>query len=261
MDLSGKVAIVTGSTSGVGRGIAASLLENGAHVLITSRRNDAVDQSIAHLGVQFGPERLHGISADVRTIDGVSAIIDATVDRWGKIDILINNAGEPAHRGFFENDDNAWYNDFDLKVMAAVRLVRLAAPTMKSVGGGSIVNIVAHSGKVPRPNSSPTAIMRAGGLALTKILSKELAKDNIRVNAAVLGFIQSGQWEREYHRLGEHGAIQEYYDSHPASSLIPLGKFGTPRDVGSLVSFLCSNEASYISGTAINCDGGSCDVL
>jgi 3-oxoacyl-[acyl-carrier protein] reductase len=261
VNLEGKVAIVTGSTSGVGRGIATSLREDGAHVLITSRRAEAVDTTVRELSGQEGVGRLCGVSADVRTTEGVEAIIATAMAQWGKIDILVNNAGEPAHQGFYENDDDAWYNDFDLKVMAAVRLTRLAGPIMRIAGDGRIINIVAHSGKIPRPNSSPTAIMRAGGLALTKILSKELAGDGIRVNAVVLGFIRSGQWEREFARQEESGSIDRFYEDRSVSARIPLGSFGSPRDVGNLISFLCSDRGSYISGTAINCDGGSCDAL
>jgi NAD(P)-dependent dehydrogenase (short-subunit alcohol dehydrogenase family) len=261
VDIADKIAVVTGSTSGVGQGIAATLHEYGARVLVTSRRAEAVEATIRALSAKGGAERLAGVAADVRQPTGVEAIVEAAMAKWGKIDILVNNAGEPAHRPFALNDDEAWYNDFDLKVMAAVRLTRLVAPLMKKAGDGRIVNIVAHSGKVPRPNSSPTAIMRAGGLSLTKVLSKELAADGIRVNAVVLGFIRSGQWEREHANRSETSSLDTFYEQSAAASQIPLGHFGRPQDVGQLIAFLCSREGSYISGTAINCDGGSCDAL
>jgi len=261
VNLSDKVAIVTGSTSGVGQGIATVLHRQGAHVLITSRRAEAVDATIRALSEQGDDGRLAGVAADVRDPAGIQAIVDRAMAEWGKVDILVNNAGEPAHRPFAENDDQAWYNDFDLKVMAAVRLTRLVAPIMKTHGDGRIVNIVAHSGKVPRPNSSPTAIMRAGGLALIKVLSKELAADGIRVNAVVLGFIRSGQWERDRALHAAEIPLDVFYGQRAASSQIPLGRFGDPQEVGELVAFLGSDAASYISGTAINCDGGSCDAL
>lgn len=261
MNLSGKVAIVTGSTSGVGKGIATVLHRQGANVLITSRRTEAVESTIRALSLNGGEERLAGVAADVRDPLGIQAIVDGVVTKWGKVDILVNNAGEPAHRPFAENDDEAWFRDFELKVMAAVRLTRLAAPIMGREGDGRIINIVAHSGKVPRPNSSPTAIMRAGGLALTKVLSKELAADGIRVNAVVLGFIRSGQWERDQVLNAASTSLESFYEQRASAAGIPLGRFGDPLEVGELVAFLSSDAASYISGTAINCDGGSCDAL
>jgi 3-oxoacyl-[acyl-carrier protein] reductase len=253
-ELRNKVALVTGSTAGVGRGIATVLAREGANVVIVARRQELVDSFVADLCSQYGSGRAIGVAADVGTAEGTQAITAKAQEVFGRIDILVNNAGRPAHRAFSENDDQEWQYDFDLKVMAAVRLSRLVYPVMRKTGGGRIVSILSLGAKIFPANSTPTAVTRAGGLALVKVLSKEFAAGNVLVNAILLGYIKSDQHVRRWESAGAVGSIDEFYAN--LAEKIPLGRVGDPTDVGELVAFLASDRAKYISGAAINCDGG-----
>lgn len=253
-ELEGRIAVVTGATAGVGFGIADILLKRGAKVAVVSRRQNIVSDVTSSFCQIYGEGRAFGVTADVATAEGTSKVVNATMDHWGKIDLLVNNAGRPAHRPFLENDDDEWHADFDLKVMAAVRLSRLVYPHMKLAGGGRIVNILSMGAKVFPENSTPTTVSRAGGLALVKVLSKEFAKGNVLVNAVLLGFVRSEQWVRRWEADGHPGTLEDFYTKMGAA--VPLGRIAVPSDVGEVVSFLASDRASYITGAAINVDGG-----
>jgi NAD(P)-dependent dehydrogenase (short-subunit alcohol dehydrogenase family) len=253
-DLVGRSALVTGGTAGVGRGIVSVLIRSGADVAIVARQKERLDQVVADLCGEYGAGRAIGIAADVCNAHDLTDAVARTVDQFGKIDILVNNAGRPAHRPFVENDDQEWQEDFNLKVMAAVRLARLVHPIMKKEGRGRIINILSLGAKFFPENSTPTSVTRAGGLALVKVLSKEFAKDNVLVNAIMLGFVKSDQWERRWREQGGVGTVDDFYAK--LAERIPLGRVGDPLDVGELVAFLASDRASYINGAAITCDGG-----
>ncbi len=253
-DLLGHSALVTGGTAGVGHGIATVLIRSGAKVAIVARRQELLDAVVAELCREFGADCAIGIAADVSKAEDLNHAVATTVSRFGNIDILVNNAGRPAHRPFAENDDQEWQEDFDLKVMAAVRLARLVHPIMKKAGRGRIINILSLGAKFFPENSTPTSVTRAGGLALVKVLSKEFAKDNVLVNAVLLGFVKSDQWERRWKEQGEVGTVDDLYAK--LAERIPLGRVADPLEVGELVAFLASDRASYINGAAIACDGG-----
>ena len=146
-----------------------------------------------------------------------------------------------------------WYADFDLKVHAAVRLIRLALPGLRAAGGGSIVNVLNTGAKTPPARSLPTTASRAAGLAITKALSKELGPEQIRVNAIMIGLIESGQWRRL--AISRGVSLDELYREMSAAT--PLGRVGTGAEFADLASFLLSARAAFITGTAINLDGGS----
>ena len=173
----------------------------------------------------------------------------------GGLDILVNNAGRSAAAKLADVSDDDWREDFELKVMAAVRLCRRAAPIMKERGGGSIVNASIAAGKAPGAGMLPTSLTRSAGLNLTKSLAQEYAADNIRVNAICIGLLKSAQWDR---RAGD-GDVEALYAE--LSKNVPLGRIGEAEDYGDLVAFLCSARASYITGAAINLDGGLCPVV
>lgn len=258
-DLTNRTAIVTGSSAGVGLGIATVLAERGARVAIVARRAVKVEETVAAINDRFGSDRAIGIVADVGTPEGTKHVVEEAFARWKQISILVNNAGRPAHRPFGESDDAEWQADIDLKLMAFVRLSRLVHPIMKASGNGRIINIMSPGAKVFAENGLPTAATRAGGLALTKVLSKEFAKDDILVNAIVLGFVKSDQWVQRAAGTGRsltapEGSLEKIYAD--LGQRIPLGRVGEPEEIGELVSFLVSDRARYITGAAINCDGG-----
>ena len=179
-----------------------------------------------------------------------------TVEAFGGIDILVNNAGASAAHRLQDLDDAAWQADFDLKIMGAVRMCRLAIPHIRARGAGSIINASIGGGKTPRAGQLPTSLSRAAGLNLTKSLSDELAGDNIRVNAICIGLLKSAQWDR---RATADTPVETLYEN--MSSRIPLGRVGEAEEYADLVAFLASERSSYITGTAINIDGGMCAAL
>jgi 3-oxoacyl-[acyl-carrier protein] reductase len=255
LGLKGKVAIVTGGTEGIGKVTAARLAEEGAMVAICSRRPDAVAAAVAEL--EKAGAQVLGMAADASKAADVEKLVAATVARFGRLDILINNAGTSKRGSFMEHDDAVWSTDFELKVFGAIRAIRLAVPHMKKQGGGRIINITNIGAKQPGGSSTPTTISRAAGLALTKALSKEFAPDNILVNTVCIGKIKSGQHERR--RLKTTESPEVYYAKMGKS--IPLGRVGETVEAANAIVFLASDAASYITGTSINMDGGLSDVL
>lgn len=254
LGLEGKVAIVTGGSDGLGRATAHRLASEGAKVVICGRRADYLAEVAEELSAATGGTVVP-VRADVSVADDCEGLIAATLSQFGGVDILINNAGASAAASFETVSDAAWQADFDLKVMGAVRMCRGVLPSMKARGGGSIINAAISGGKAPLARSLPTTLSRAAGLNLTKSMANEYAADNIRVNAICIGLIKSAQWDR---RAGENG-VDGLYDDLGAR--VPLGRVGEAEDYGDLAAFLCSKRATYITGTAINVDGGMCAVL
>ena len=252
--LDGKVAIVTGGSDGLGRATAHRLASEGAKVAICGRRADYLKDAATALAAETGGTIL-ALPADVTRAEDCETLVKQTVEAFGGLDILVNNAGTSAAFALEKVSDADWQADFDLKVMAAVRLCRTAIPHMQARGGGSIVNAAIGAGKAPAAGQLPTSLTRAAGLNLTKSLSAEFAKDNIRVNAICIGLLKSAQGDR---RAGNR-PVEALYEE--LSARVPLGRVGEAEDYGDLVAFLCSARASYITGTAINLDGGLCPVI
>ncbi len=258
LGLTGKVAVITGGSEGIGKGIAMRLCMEGAKVAICARREIVLADAAAEICAQTGGEVL-AISADVTVPETLTNFIEQTVSDFGKIDILVNNAGRSAGGEFEKTSDETWYADLDLKLMGAVRCTRLVIPYMKANGNGRIINITHPGGKQPGAGSCPTSVSRAAGIALTKALSKELLPHKILVNTVCLTSIKSAQGERAWKAAGSPGTIEEYWQARGTEH--PLGRLGEPDEVGDLVAFLVSERASFITGTAINIDGGLSAVV
>jgi NAD(P)-dependent dehydrogenase (short-subunit alcohol dehydrogenase family) len=252
LGLAGKVVVVTGGSDGLGRALGLGLVAEGARVALCGRDPGRLDATVADLEAAGGDAL--GVVADVARLEDLEALVGRTVTRWGRIDGVVNNAGHGTPpRPVVEVPDEAWSADLDLKVLAAVRLVRLAAPYLR-VHGGSIVNVLAISGRTPGGNSTPSSVSRAAGLALTKALSRELGPDGIRVNAVLIGLVESGQWRRAAE--AQDVTLADLYASMAADAGIPLGRVGHAGEFADLVSYLLSERSSYVNGTAINLDGG-----
>jgi 3-oxoacyl-[acyl-carrier protein] reductase len=255
LGLKSKVAVVTGGSDGIGRATALKLAEEGAHVAICARRKEPLDSVAAEIQ-KFGVQGL-AIAADMSKPADIERFMKAVVDRFGRIDILVNNAGTSKRGAFLELSDEEWSADVELKVFGAIRCSRLAIPHMKKNGGGRIVNITISSAKQPGAQSYPTSVSRAAGLAITKALSKEFAPDNILVNTVCIGKIKSGQHERRYKREGR--TAEAYYAE--AAKDIPMKRVGEADEVATVIAFLVSDAASYVTGSSINLDGGISGVL
>jgi len=258
LGLAGKVAVITGGSEGIGRAAAESLGREGASVVICARRADVLQRAAEDVAESTGA-RIVPIVADVSRTADVEHLIQATVERFGRLDILVHNAGRSATGEFEKLTDADWQDDLDLKLFGAIRTARASIAHMRAAGGGSIVNILNLAAKAPGARSYPTSVSRAAGLALTKALSKEFAADNIRVNGVMIGLIKSGQHERTWRRSNTGDTLEALYAQMGKN--VPLGRVGEAAEVGDLIAFLCSARAAYITGVAINMDGGTSAVV
>ena len=249
LGLKGKIAIITGGSDGLGRASAEKLAAEGARVAICARRKEHLEQEAEAIRKATGGEVL-AHAADVSRASDCERLVDAVVAQWGGVDILFNNAGTSAAAGFEKVSDDDWQFDWDLKVMGAVRMTRLCIPHMKKRGGGAIVNITTVGGKAPRPQALPTSVTRAAGLNLTKSLANEYAADKIRVNTICIGLVRSAQIAKR-----AKGDLEAHYAE--LAKRVPLGRVAPASELADLFAFLVSERATYITGTAVNFDGGS----
>jgi NAD(P)-dependent dehydrogenase (short-subunit alcohol dehydrogenase family) len=258
LELSGKRALITGGSKGIGLATAKRMAQEGAHVVIVGRRRDALNEALdAIKGTAVGSA--YAVSADVSTVDGCARAVEEAIAHMGGIDILVNNAGAGAAGPALNHSDETWTGDLELKLFGALRLARLAVPHMKSAGGGRIVNVTAIQGKQPGPNSGPSSVSRAAGIALTKVLSKELAPDKILVNTVCIGLIESEQIGRGARARFPDLPLDQAFARMGES--VPLGRIGRSEEAGDVITFLCSARASYVTGVAINLDGGASAVV
>ncbi len=263
MGLDGKVAIVTGGSEGIGKAAAERMASEGANVIIVARRQDVLDAAADEIRTATEGEVLP-LSADVTDKGTAARVVNTAVERYGRVDILVNNAGTSMAKGFEDVSDDDWEIDFELKVWGAVRLIRASIPEMRKVGGGRIINVTNLGGRTPGANSMPTSISRAAGIAITKGLSKDLASDNILVNTVCIGLIKSGQHQRRYDaRIVNEPDLDmgDFYAQLAAGRGVPLGRVGEGSEAGDVIAFLASERASYLTGVAINIDGGASAVV
>jgi len=251
LELAGKVVLVTGGSDGLGLALATQLADEGASVAICGRdegRLRAAEERLQGAGGDVLAQR-----ADVAVAADLAAFAEAAVARWGRVDGVVHNAGRAAAGPLESIDDTTWESDIQLKLMAAVRLTRLVLPQLRA-SQGAVLFTLAMAAKAPGGASEPSSVTRAAGMALMKALSKELAPDGIRVNAVLIGLIESGQWVRGAAEAGSE--LGEFYARFAKDAAIPLGRFGRADEFADLGCFLLSARASYLTGTAINLDGG-----
>ena len=254
LNLKDKVILITGGSDGLGFASARLLSQQGAKVVICGRREDYLKEKANLIREETNNEILD-IQCDVTNPNQCKNLVEKTISKFNNIDVLVNNAGSSAAFSFEGVSDQDWEEDINLKLMSAIRMCRLVLPHMKSKKSGSIINAAIAGGKAPNAAQLPTSVTRAAGLNLTKSLSNEYAALNIRVNAICIGLIKSSQWERKAHNSDVDTLYQEL------SKKVPMGKVGEEIDYANLVAFLSSDRSAYITGTAINVDGGMCPVL
>ena len=263
LGLTDKVAIITGGSDGIGKATAQRMAGEGARVVIVARTLETLEQAAQDIRTATEGVVLP-VAADVSQRDTADRVVQAALDHFGRVDILVNNAGVSIAKPFEEVTDDEWEFDFNLKVWGAVRLIRRSIPEMRKQGGGRIINVTNLAARTPGAGSMPTSISRAAGIAITKGLSKDLAKDNILVNTVCIGTIKSGQHERRYQRLQESHpnlTIDEFYRQTAQARGIPLGRVAETHEAGDVITFLASSMASYLTGVAINIDGGTSAVV
>ncbi len=242
LGLTGKVAIVTGGSRGIGRSIALALAAEGCRVAICARTEEPLRATEAELAERTDAL---GIVADVTQAADVERLVQETVDRFGRLDILVNNAGV---RGRDDTDD-VWNAIYESNLLAAARATRIAVPHMRAAGVGSIVHITSIYG---RESGGPLAYnaIKSAMNSHAKAMALELAPD-IRVNAVAPGSVAfpGGSWGRRLEEDPE--GMAKFLEDN-----IPMGRFGTPEEIASVVVFLCSEQASWVTGACINVDGG-----
>ena len=251
--LDGRTALITGGSRGLGLAMATRFAESGANVAIVARRPELLDEARRAIGA-VAKARVAAFSCDVRDAASVSAAHAAVVAELGPVDILVNNAGSSKRMPFEEITDDIWQADLELKLYAAIRMTRLVLPQMKARHWGRVINVLNIAARAPQTGSAPTSVSRAAGLALTKVLSRECAPHGVLVNALLVGEIVTDQVERFHRAEGSTAPLEEYIAELGAR--IPLGRMGQAEEFARVACFLASDAASYVTGTAINVDGG-----
>jgi 3-oxoacyl-[acyl-carrier protein] reductase len=249
LQLSGKVAIVTGSSKGLGFASAKALAAEGCRVCICARGTDALQQAAAELRKVAAADSVLAVSADLATKEGAEKVVDATIRQFGAIDILVNNVGTAKGAEIVDTPDEAWQEAFDQTLYPAIRMSRLVVPHMKRQGSGSIVMIASIWGRESGGRMTYNAV-KAAEISLAKSMAQQLAKDGIRVNSAAPGSIlfPGGSWDKR--QQADPAGIAEFVRRE-----LPFGRFGRADEVGAAVAFLASPRASWISGSSLPVDG------
>jgi NAD(P)-dependent dehydrogenase (short-subunit alcohol dehydrogenase family) len=256
ISLSGRSAVITGGSKGIGHAIAQRFAASGADIAIVARGKPGLDEAVGALK-QKTNGKVIGIQGDVGIAADVARAYDEAMKGLGKVDILVNNAGTSRAAPFDQLTDEILHHDLEQKLFAAVRMIRLVAPQMKERRWGRIINVLNIGAKAPRGNSMPTSVSRAAGMAMTKALAHEFAPHNVLVNAMLVGLIEADQHVQRAKRTNV--PLDEYYKN--AQKEIPIGRVGKPEEFANLACFLASDAGSYITGTATNVDGGRSPVV
>ena len=252
LELTDKVAIVTGSSKGLGLATARALVEEGCRVTICARGEATLKEAAAELTALAGARgssRVFAVAADLATAEGVATVVARTVETFGGLDILVNNIGLAKGAGIVDTSDAEWQESFDQTLFPAVRASRLAVPLMRKRGGGAIVMIASIWGRESGGRMTYNAV-KAAEISLAKAMAQQLARDNIRVNSVAPGSIRfpGGSWDRRVQE--DPDGMTEFVRRE-----LPFGRFGRPEEVGAVVAFLVSARASWISGASVTVDG------
>jgi len=250
LHLRDKVAIVTGSSKGLGLASARALVAEGARVTICARGAEPLAAAAAELRTLAGREdAVLTVQADVSNADEVSRLVEESMRAFGRLDIIVNNVGKAGGTDIVATSDDEWTSALDQTLFPAIRLSRLAVPEMRRTGGGVILMIASIWGRESGGRMTYNAV-KAAEISLAKAMSQQLAKDNIRVNSIAPGSIlfDGGSWAQR--QQADPQAIAEFVKRD-----LPFGRFGKADEVGDVVAFLASPRASWISGACITVDG------
>jgi NAD(P)-dependent dehydrogenase (short-subunit alcohol dehydrogenase family) len=253
LELKDKAFLITGGTDGLGLALAQRLVAEGGHVAVCGR-----DESrLARAQELLGADALCS-QTDVTVGAQLDGFADATLSRFGRLDGLVNNAGQTASSPIATSNDEQWRNDYELKVVSALHVTRAVLPALEATQG-AIINVLAVLARAPGASTTPTSASRLAGLALTKSLASEVGPRGIRANAILIGIIESGQWVRRAEGAGV--SVEEFYETTARNMHIPLGRVGRADEFADLASYLLSPRASYVTGIGIALDGGLSPVI
>lgn len=255
LGLDGKVAIVAAASKGLGKASALALAREGARVTICARNEADLSAAAGQIRQETGAEVLT-VPADLTSAEGITGVVAATAERFGGVDVLVNNSGGPARGRFADFTDDDWRRAFEVVTLNFVRFVREVVPYMRAKRWGRIVGIQSSSVKQPVEGIDLSNGTRPGVAGLMKAIMPELAKDGITINLVLPGVFLTSRISPGAGRSPEGDkALQEQLA--PVAATIPLGRLGEPIELGSLVAFLASQQASYITGSVYQIDGGS----
>ena len=262
LNLEGKIVIITGGSDGIGKETARIMAEEGANVSIFARNIENLNKAKDEIKKSSNKD-VDVYSVDVRNESEVKDTISKIIESKGNVDILVNNAGTSSAHPIMNITEKLMNEDLGTKLFGAIYMTQAVVPSMKKNGGGSIINITTPGGKASGANTVPTSVSRAAGISLTKATSKELSEFNIRVNTVCVGLFKSGQHRKRYEiRLKDEPSLtlENFYKELGKS--VPLGnRVGEAKEAASLITYLSSDLSGYITGTAINIDGGVSPVV
>jgi 3-oxoacyl-[acyl-carrier protein] reductase len=254
--LKGRVAVVNAASRGLGRGVAEALAAEGARLVISSRTEADIQRAAEQISAAHGTDVV-AVPADVSRPGTAEQLIATAVDRFGAVDILVNNSGGPPGGTFADFDDAAWQQAFELLLLNVVRMTRAALPFLRASDQARIVNVASSAVKEPIPGLILSNSLRAGVVGLAKTLADELAPDQITVNNVLPGRILTDRLRGPFIEPARHAGIDvDELARAEVAKEVPLGRVGEPADLAGLVAFLCSAAAGYLTGLTVTVDGG-----
>jgi 3-oxoacyl-[acyl-carrier protein] reductase len=254
LGLQGKACVVTGATRGIGLASVRMLVAEGARVLLVARDAEELERVSAEVGGDAA-----FAAADITDPGDDERVVAACVERFGSVDVLVNNAGTSFVRSLEELTDADWQSQWELHVMGPMRLMRAAAPRMAAAGGGRIVNVCSSAGKRPSLTNAAYAVTKAAQLSLSRVFADRYAADGVLVNAVAPGPVSSPLWTDPgglADQVAEGRGISRDEALKAQAAKVPLGRFAEPEEIAAVVVFLCSELASTVTGAAWSADGG-----
>lgn len=255
--IEGKVAVVTGGSSGIGLASVALFLEAGARVAFCGRNQERLDAASATLRARFPNAELLAVQADVLSAKAMTAFAAAVHTHFGPADMLVNNAGQGRVATFAQTNDAAWHTELELKFFSIIRPVRAFLPDLERSDAGAIVCVNSMLATQPEPHMVCTSAARGGVLNLTRSLASEFAPTGIRVNSVLLGLVESGQWRRRFEAREDPSATWDTWSAALAQrKKISLGRLGKPEEAARAIFFLATPLSSFTTGSHIDVSGG-----
>ncbi len=258
LGLKDRICLVTGSTAGIGLETARMLAAEGARVVVNGRDADRADRARAHVGAELA------VACDLSEPGAAAELVAQTAKALGPVQCLVNNVGDAYQVGFEELSDEQWDQMWQLNVMSYVRCIRAVLPGMKEAGAGTIVNVSSTAGKRPSTGMPNYSVTKAAVLSLSRLVADLYAKQGIRCNAVAPGPTATPAW------LGEGGLADQQAAASIKTRLQvleavgagrPLGRLAEPAEIASVITFLCSERASYVTGSAWSADGGTVPII